>query len=44
MAGAHVRAYRPSSAVRYTNGLYFGPKRLVHPLGRWVVKEWEILG
>ena len=29
-----MRACRPSGAVRYTNRLYFGLRRLVHPLGR----------
>ena len=25
-----------AGAVQYTNQLYFGPRLLVHPLGRWV--------
>ena len=42
-ARRYCRASHPSlsGAVRYTNQLYFGPKRLLHPLGRRVEKEWE---
>ena len=41
IAGAHVRACRPSGAVQYTNRLYLSPKRLVHdPLGLEKEKEW----
>ena len=39
IAGAHLRACRPSGAVQYTNRLYFGPKLFVHPLRRRVEKE-----
>ena len=39
-----MRACRPLGAVRYTNRLYFGPKRVVFPLARRVEKDWEWVG
>ena len=41
---AHVRACRPSGAVRHTNRLYLGPKCLIQPLGRLAEKDRERAG